>query len=89
MQKIVLLAAAICAYASFTVSQSIVDTAPLQLQYASAASNDDDADDEEEEEDEEQCPAGFEESENKCTAEEREDGCKDIRLDNGKGCVSR
>ena len=43
----------------------------------------------EEEEDEEECPAGFEESEDRCTEEERENGCKDIRLDNGKGCVSR
>ncbi len=40
-------------------------------------------------EDEEECPAGFEKSEDKCTDEEREDGCKDIRLDNGKGCVNR
>jgi hypothetical protein len=47
------------------------------------------ADDEEEEEEEEQCPDGFEESEEKCTPEEREEGCRDIRLDNGKGCVDR
>jgi len=43
----------------------------------------------EEEDDEEECPAGFEESEDKCTPEEREEGCKDIRLPNGTGCVNR
>ena len=42
-----------------------------------------------EEADDEECPAGFEESEDKCTPEEREEGCRDIRLDNGKGCVDR
>ncbi len=49
----------------------------------------DDVNDEGDEDDDEECPDGFEESEDKCTEEEREDGCKDIRLDNGKGCVSR
>lgn len=44
---------------------------------------------EEETDEDEECPAGFEESEEKCTPEERENGCKDIRLDNGKGCVDR
>ncbi len=44
--------------------------------------------DEDEDEDEE-CPAGFEKSEQRCTAEERLEGCKDIRLDDGQGCVSR
>ena len=39
--------------------------------------------------DDEECPDGFEESENKCSPDEREDGCRDIRLDNGTGCVSR
>jgi hypothetical protein len=44
---------------------------------------------EDEDEEEEQCPEGFEESEERCTPEEREEGCRDIRLDNGKGCVDR
>ena len=51
-----------------------------------------DAQDEVEQDDEEkdeECPSGYEESENKCTSEERAEGCKDVRLDNGKGCVSR
>ncbi len=44
---------------------------------------------EEDDGDDEECPAGFEESEESCTPEEREDGCRDIRLDNGTGCVDR
>ena len=35
------------------------------------------------------CPAGFSRSENKCSNAERKHGCKDIRLSNGMGCVSR
>ncbi|MBL7661646.1 hypothetical protein JNK13_02730 [bacterium] len=38
---------------------------------------------------EERCPAGFSPSERKCSSEERKHGCKDIRLDNGMGCVRR
>src|SRR5687768_15523440 len=37
----------------------------------------------------EECPAGFEESEERCTDAERAEGCKDVRLDDGTGCVSR
>lgn len=35
------------------------------------------------------CPAGFQPSEQKCSPQERARGCKDIRLPNGQGCVSR
>lgn len=35
------------------------------------------------------CPSGFSPSENKCSAEERRRGCKDMRLPNGLGCVRR
>ncbi len=65
-----------------------VDLSKKGLEIAEAQDdvNDDDDDDGD---DDEECPAGFEESEDKCTEEEREEGCKDIRLDNGKGCVSR
>ena len=37
----------------------------------------------------ERCPAGFQQSEQKCSQEERRRGCKDIRLPNGIGCVRR
>lgn len=37
----------------------------------------------------ERCPAGFQQSERKCTQEERRRGCKDVRLSNGIGCVKR
>lgn len=37
----------------------------------------------------ERCPAGFSPSENKCSKAERREGCKDIRLPGGLGCVSR
>jgi hypothetical protein len=63
-----------------------VDLSPKGLDLAEAQ---DDVNDDQEEDDDEECPAGFEESEDKCTEEEREEGCKDIRLDNGKGCVNR
>ena len=35
------------------------------------------------------CPAGFSPSENKCSPQERRQGCRDIRLPSGLGCVSR
>jgi hypothetical protein len=35
------------------------------------------------------CPAGFSPSENKCSKEERKQGCKDIRMPSGLGCVNR
>ena len=54
------------------------------VQSAFAAEQDEDEVDEDEE-----CPAGFEETEEKCTPEEKANGCRDIRLDNGKGCVDR
>lgn len=38
---------------------------------------------------EERCPSGFSPSENKCSAEERRRGCKDMRLPGGLGCVRR
>ena len=37
----------------------------------------------------ERCPAGFTQSEQRCTDRERKAGCKDIRLPNGIGCVRR
>ncbi len=37
----------------------------------------------------ETCPSGFSPSENKCSAEERRRGCKDMRLPGGLGCVRR
>lgn len=37
----------------------------------------------------ERCPAGFQPSENKCSREERQRGCKDMRLPGGLGCVRR
>lgn len=37
----------------------------------------------------ERCPSGFSPSENRCSAEERKRGCKDIRLPSGLGCVRR
>ena len=37
----------------------------------------------------ERCPAGFQPSEQRCSPQERARGCKDIRLPNGLGCVSR
>jgi hypothetical protein len=37
----------------------------------------------------EPCPAGFQESERKCSDKERRNGCRDIRLPSGKGCVDR
>jgi hypothetical protein len=38
---------------------------------------------------EERCPSGFSPSENKCSREERQRGCRDMRLPGGLGCVSR
>jgi hypothetical protein len=35
------------------------------------------------------CPAGFEPSEQKCSPRERQNGCKDVRLPSGLGCVKR
>ncbi len=35
------------------------------------------------------CPPGFQPSENKCTDRERRNGCKDVRLASGLGCVKR
>ena len=35
------------------------------------------------------CPAGFSPSEQKCSQQERRNGCKDIRLPSGLGCVNR
>ena len=37
----------------------------------------------------EHCPSGFQPSEQKCTQSERRNGCKDIRLPGGLGCVNR
>ena len=37
----------------------------------------------------EHCPSGFSPSERKCTPDEREEGCRDVRLPGGLGCVSR
>lgn len=37
----------------------------------------------------ETCPAGFTPSERKCTDKERRNGCKDVRLPGGLGCVKR
>lgn len=37
----------------------------------------------------ERCPSGFQESEQRCSNEERRRGCKDIRLPGGLGCVKR
>jgi hypothetical protein len=37
----------------------------------------------------ERCPSGFQPSENKCTPQERSQGCKDMRLPGGLGCVKR
>ena len=36
----------------------------------------------------EECPAGFEPSEQGCSDSERAAGCKDIRMDDGTGCVN-
>ena len=33
------------------------------------------------------CPDGYEERDQSCTPDERADGCKDVRLDDGTGCV--
>ncbi len=68
-------------------SACCVDLTKKGLELAQEQSSVDDED--EDEDDDEQCPAGFEESEEKCTSEERAEGCKDIRLDNGTGCVDR
>lgn len=35
----------------------------------------------------EDCPDGFEERDQSCTPEERAEGCRDVRLDDGTGCV--
>lgn len=35
------------------------------------------------------CPPGFVASEHKCTDRERRNGCKDVRLPSGLGCVKR
>ena len=35
------------------------------------------------------CPSGFSPSEQKCSSDERRQGCKDIRMDSGMGCVKR
>jgi hypothetical protein len=35
------------------------------------------------------CPQGYQQSEQKCSNEERRHGCKDIRLNSGIGCVRR
>lgn len=35
------------------------------------------------------CPPGFSPSEQKCSPQERSNGCRDIRLPSGLGCVSR
>ena len=37
----------------------------------------------------EHCPSGFQPSEQKCSQAERRNGCKDIRLPGGLGCVNR
>ena len=37
----------------------------------------------------ETCPSGFKPSEQKCSNAERKNGCKDIRLPSGLGCVKR
>jgi hypothetical protein len=37
----------------------------------------------------ESCPPGFQPSERRCSQDERRNGCKDIRLDSGLGCVKR
>jgi hypothetical protein len=37
----------------------------------------------------ESCPPGFQVSERRCSDKERKNGCKDIRLNNGLGCVKR
>ncbi len=37
----------------------------------------------------ERCPSGFSPSEQKCSAEERRRGCRDMRMPSGLGCVSR
>lgn len=37
----------------------------------------------------ETCPPGFTASEQKCSDKERRNGCKDIRLPSGLGCVKR
>lgn len=39
--------------------------------------------------DQERCPQGYQQSEQKCSNDERRHGCKDIRLDSGLGCVKR
>jgi hypothetical protein len=38
---------------------------------------------------EERCPSGFSPSERKCSDKERRNGCRDMRLPGGLGCVSR
>lgn len=35
------------------------------------------------------CPPGFSPSEQKCSSQERRNGCRDIRTPGGLGCVSR
>lgn len=72
------------ASAYIAAASLFVATAPLAVQPALAEHDDDEGSNEDEE-----CPAGYEESEEKCTPEERENGCRDVRLDNGKGCVDR
>lgn len=37
----------------------------------------------------EHCPSGFSPSENKCSQSERRNGCRDMRLPGGLGCVRR
>ena len=36
-----------------------------------------------------QCPSGFYPSEQKCSADERRRGCKDLRTPSGRGCRNR
>lgn len=37
----------------------------------------------------ETCPPGFQQSEQKCSPDERRRGCKDMRMPGGLGCVRR
>lgn len=36
-----------------------------------------------------ECPPGFQQSERKCTEQERRRGCQDVRTSGGLGCVKR
>jgi hypothetical protein len=36
-----------------------------------------------------ECPPGFQQSERKCTDQERRRGCRDVRTPGGLGCVKR